>query len=193
MGNKRFAEQTFEYINSKFPLVAEHITFRAERIPDDDEMLGYTHVETWENNEQFTLEIVVDYRVSKNTLIDTIIHEYGHALEFIYLRATPDDPRLFTDHGALWGICQAKAYRTYWNIPDSPRPEHQTPNMIELPEEVRDWAGLDSVDPRVPSPGNPVYMDLLSSLNDEGSSFEEIADIIEKTYNQQTNTNEHPS
>lgn len=122
MGNKYFAEQTFEYINSQFPLVSEHITFKAERIQDEEEMLGYTHVETWDNNKQFTLEIVVDYRVSKNTLIQTIIHEYGHALEFIYLRATPDDVRMFTDHGALWGICQAKAYRVYWNIPDEQHP-----------------------------------------------------------------------
>lgn len=47
-----------------------------------------------------------------------------------------------------------------------------------LPYSVADWAGLDDIDPFVRV--DDVIHDTLSSLNDEGRTFGEIADIIEE-------------
>lgn len=46
-----------------------------------------------------------------------------------------------------------------------------------LPDEVRDWANLKFTDPTV---NNNKRFITLSNINDSGTSFKEIADIIEK-------------
>lgn len=49
-----------------------------------------------------------------------------------------------------------------------------------LPNPVRKWAGFVTIqDPELPPPKDPTIA--LSSLNDSGSSFEEIAQVIEET------------
>jgi hypothetical protein len=54
---------------------------------------------------------------------------------------------------------------------------NQTFNSLGiLPISVMDWAGLKNVNPTIY--GN----DTLSKLNDNGSTFQEIADIIEKNF-----------
>jgi hypothetical protein len=52
---------------------------------------------------------------------------------------------------------------------------------IDLPGAVQDWAGLDSSNPRVIDTNSSYESknELLSSLNDSGRTFEEIADLIE--------------
>src|ERR1043166_1230668 len=47
---------------------------------------------------------------------------------------------------------------------------------VFLPYEVRDWAGLDEADPMVSIEGE---LRSLSDLNDNGYTFEKIADLIE--------------
>ena len=59
-----------------------------------------------------------------------------------------------------------------------------------LPPKVATWAGLDSVNPRttesIPDPGSGVGANIdnatLSYLNDNGKTFAEIADIIERDF-----------
>lgn len=82
--------------------------------------------------------------------------------------------------------------RASWLEPGAMR-FYSTPAFLEsdatdtvLPNAVRAWAGLASVDPRLP----PMAADLLplgsseefhlSSLNDEGADFGVIADLIEE-------------
>ena len=48
-----------------------------------------------------------------------------------------------------------------------------------LPPEVREWAGLDRRNPRVVPPGGWDTW-TLAGLNDDGASFDEIADVIEE-------------
>ena len=51
-----------------------------------------------------------------------------------------------------------------------------------LPSAIRDYCGLESVDPCVLMIANGMeYVRNLSNLNDDGVSFTEIADRIEKS------------
>lgn len=54
-------------------------------------------------------------------------------------------------------------------------------NEDTLPESVRLWAGLGSDNPRVVrfEGGEDEYEDTLAEINDRGTTFEEIADLIE--------------
>lgn len=47
-----------------------------------------------------------------------------------------------------------------------------------LPDSVRNWAGLNNIDPRVQV--DDIINDSLSNLNDSGHTFAEIADYIEE-------------
>lgn len=47
-----------------------------------------------------------------------------------------------------------------------------------LPDYVQDWAGLQTHDPKVPEPGTG-WATGLSTLNDVGTSFDTIAQLIE--------------
>lgn len=51
--------------------------------------------------------------------------------------------------------------------------EHTDTAMSYLPEKVIKWAGLSSENPQYDGDGT------LSGLNDEGATFDEIADVIE--------------
>lgn len=58
-------------------------------------------------------------------------------------------------------------------------------DAMELPESVREWAGMNSCDGAIRtdiSPYSLIYPPTLAELNDNGKSFKEIADIIEKNY-----------
>ena len=51
------------------------------------------------------------------------------------------------------------------------------PNVtIYLPSYIAKWAGLSETDPRIKSKGNQP----ISHINDKGTSFNEIAELIEK-------------
>lgn len=51
-----------------------------------------------------------------------------------------------------------------------------------LPAKVQRWAGLDSDNPMVRRNTNGRYESSLASLNDDGCSFGEIADLIEEQF-----------
>lgn len=51
-----------------------------------------------------------------------------------------------------------------------------------LPGVVADWAGLDDIDPQIVSEDDgEVWSDTLSTLNDDGHTFEQIASYIEES------------
>jgi len=53
--------------------------------------------------------------------------------------------------------------------------------LYELPDVVREWAGLSDSDPRIYAGVRLVGLaDRISRLNDDGMSFVEIADRIER-------------
>jgi hypothetical protein len=82
-----------------------------------------------------------------------------------------------TDSGA-WGInpLNDNWYRYYSDKADQKNMNDSSDqSTVVLPEAVRKWAGLASNDPEVVFEGNETS---LSRLNDNGSSFQEIANII---------------
>jgi hypothetical protein len=59
-------------------------------------------------------------------------------------------------------------------------PEYYLGEDKILPESVKDWAGMKSTDGCFYSDDGPT--DTLVELNDDGATFDEIANIIEKHY-----------
>lgn len=53
-------------------------------------------------------------------------------------------------------------------------------SKMELPACVAEWAGLEECNPEVFIGGNPNSFSTLSGLNDEGKTFNEIADLIDR-------------
>jgi len=51
---------------------------------------------------------------------------------------------------------------------------------VVLPHAVADWAGIEGADPWIVVGTDPAERERLSSLNDEGADFLEIADIIDE-------------
>lgn len=51
--------------------------------------------------------------------------------------------------------------------------------QFDLPPSVMGWAGLDASNPKIQAPGDEGKA-YISDVNDGGTSFEEIADLIEK-------------
>jgi len=58
--------------------------------------------------------------------------------------------------------------------------EYENNNMF-LPESVKEWAGMSSDVGKFPDSDGPRYSTLMSK-NDSGSSFNEIADLIETNW-----------
>lgn len=54
------------------------------------------------------------------------------------------------------------------------------PNVSQLAEEVRNWAGLEDTNPTISTVQVDGVHRYLSELNDEGESFSTIADLIEE-------------
>ena len=77
------------------------------------------------------------------------------------------------------GMCCLGVLCEISNIDNFKRNDTYIKHDISLPEKVREWAGLKST---FGSLGNDINRISLSSMNDEGQTFTEIAEFIDKNY-----------
>jgi len=89
------------FLNSRIPLV-KPVKLIQRKIKD---CFGYCY----EKETHFIL--VINKESNYYQKIDTIIHEYAHAITMSERKYNSKDEK--TEHDARWGICYSQAYRCY--------------------------------------------------------------------------------
>ncbi len=74
-------------------------------------------------------------------------------------------------------------YQTGWQFVEDGNYYMYNYSSVVLPEDVKEWAGLNDVDPSFDEEEEGEYsLHILSVLNDYGKNFYQIADLIEKHF-----------
>tara|TARA_R110000803_G_scaffold94110_7_gene161606 strand:+ start:1957 stop:2325 length:369 start_codon:yes stop_codon:yes gene_type:complete len=99
------------FLNDKIPLV-KPVKLIQRKLKD---YFGYCY----EKDSHFILVVSKDFSYYQK--IDTIIHEYAHAMTMSEHKYNSKDEK--TEHDARWGACYAQAYRCYLDFIDETKPE----------------------------------------------------------------------
>lgn len=108
--NKKAIKKYLKEFKSRLPLKDHFVKFAFKDIKDAGLCYGpYIQKKT---NKKFVY-IVISKNLSYNEQLDTLIHEYAHALAIDKGLTANDD---LQHHGPMWGNCYSKVYRTWLKI-----------------------------------------------------------------------------
>lgn len=115
MSDKKTVRKYLKEIKKLIPLENYYLKLSFKKIKDDGVCYGpYIDKKT----KKKIIYIVINESLNYTLLLDTLIHEYAHALVI----DKGYDERMITEqqqHGEIWGKCYSKVYRAWLKVENS--------------------------------------------------------------------------